>query len=400
MALRSAQNSKGEAMQFEFDELGLAVQETARRFADEKLLPFYQAREAVDHFDRDVLKEMGALGLVAPDLPEEFGGIGAPGLIQGAVIEEIGRGDLNIAYVQLLGSLIGGVIARFAPKELASEYLPGLVAGELIPCLGLTEPRGGTDAANLQLRARKDGDDWIINGEKASISCANQADFVLVAARTGEPNEGARGITAFLIDLNEPGISRSNYKDFGSISVGRGSIWFDNVRVPDARRVGDVGMGFIRVMQGFDYSRALIALQCLGSARASIDETWNYITEREAFGGPLAQFQGVTFPLAEADAQVRAARLLAYECLWLRDHGKPHTKEAAMVKWMGPKVSVDAIHQCLLTHGHLGYSRDLPHQQRLRDVMGLEIGDGTAQVSKMIVARETVGRVAIQYSKK
>ena len=387
-------------MQFEFDEVGQAIQEAARRFADEKLLPFYQSREAVDHFDRDLLKEMGGLGLVAPDLPEQYGGIGASGLTQGAVIEEIGRGDLNIAYIQLLGSLIGGVIAQFASKDLATQYLPKLAAGEIIPSLGLTEPRGGTDAANLQLRARRDGSDWIIDGEKASISCANQADFVLVAARTGDVNEGARGITAFLIDLDAPGVSRSNYNDLGSISVGRGSIWFDSVRVPDRRRVGDVGMGFIRVMQGFDYSRALIALQCLGSARASIDETWSYITDREAFGGPLAQFQGVTFPLAEADAQVRAARLLAYECLWLREQGKPHTKEAAMVKWMGPKISVDAIHQCLLTHGHLGYSRDLPHQQRLRDVMGLEIGDGTAQVSKMIVARETVGRVAIQYAKK
>jgi cyclohexanecarboxyl-CoA dehydrogenase len=393
-------NLKGRIMHFEFDEVGEAIREAARRFADEKLLPYYQSREAVDHFDRDLLKEMGGLGLVAPDLPEEYGGIGASGLTQGAVIEEIGRGDLNVAYIQLLGSLIGGVIAQFASKDLATEYLPKLAAGEIIPSLGLTEPRGGTDAANLQLRARRDGTDWIIDGEKASISCANQADFVLVAARTGDVDEGARGITAFLIDLDAPGVSRSNYNDLGSISVGRGSIWFDNVRVPDARRVGDVGMGFIRVMQGFDYSRALIALQCLGSARASIDETWSYITDREAFGGPLAQFQGVTFPLAEADAQVRAARLLAYECLWLREQGKPHTKEAAMVKWMGPKISVDAIHQCLLTHGHLGYSRDLPHQQRLRDVMGLEIGDGTAQVSKMIVARETVGRVAIQYAKK
>ena len=400
MVHRSGMNLKVRIMQFEFDEVGQAIQEAARRFADEKLLPFYQSREAVDHFDRDLLKEMGSLGLVAPDLPEEYGGIGASGLTQGAVIEEIGRGDLNIAYIQLLGSLIGGVIAQFASKDLATEYLPKLAAGKIIPSLGLTEPRGGTDAANLQLRARRDGGDWVIDGEKASISCANQADFVLVAARTGDINEGARGITAFLIDLDAPGVSRSNYNDLGSISVGRGSIWFDSVRVPDTRRVGDVGMGFIRVMQGFDYSRALIALQCLGSARASIDETWSYITDREAFGGPLAQFQGVTFPLAEADAQVRAARLLAYECLWLREQGKPHTKEAAMVKWMGPKISVDAIHQCLLTHGHLGYSRDLPHQQRLRDVMGLEIGDGTAQVSKMIVARETVGRVAIQYAKK
>ena len=387
-------------MQFQFDDVTEAARETARRFADEKLLPHYQAREAVARFDRDLLKEMGDLGLVAPDLAEEFGGIGAPGLTQGAVMEEIGRGDLNIAYVQLLSSLVGGVLAEHAPRALAAEVLPEIAAGRLLPALGLTEPRGGTDAANLQLRARRDGDDWVLDGEKASISCANQADGLLVAARSSAPDSGARGVTAFWVDLNAEGITRTNYNDLGSISVGRGSIWFDGVRVPDSRRVGDEGMGFIRVMQGFDYSRALIALQCLGSARASMDETWPYVTERQAFGRPLAEFQGVTFPLAEADAQIRAARLLAYECLWLRDNDRPHTKEAAMVKWMGPKVSVDAIHQCLLTHGHLGYSRDLPHQQRLRDVMGLEIGDGTAQVSKLIVARETVGRAAVQYANK
>lgn len=386
-------------MRFELDDVTQAIQETARRFADEKLLPHYQAREAEERFDRDVLREMGALGLAIPDLPEEFGGIGASGLTQGVVIEEIGRGDLNIGYVQLLGSLIGGVLARHAPAELAADVLPKMASGDLLAALGLTEPRGGTDAANLQLRARRDGDDWLLDGEKASISCANQADGILVAARSGEPDSGARGVTAFWVDLDAPGVTRTNYNDLGSISVGRGSVWFDQVRVPDRNRVGDEGMGFIRVMQGFDYSRALIALQCLGSARASLDETWPYVTEREAFGRPLAEFQGVTFPLAEADAQIRAARLLAYECLWRRDNDLPHTKEAAMVKWMGPKVSVDAIHQCLLTHGHLGYSRDLPHQQRLRDVMGLEIGDGTAQVSKLIVARETVGRAAVQYAR-
>lgn len=387
-------------MHFKLDDVTEAARETARRFADDKLLPEFQAREAAGMIDRGLLQEMGALGLIVPDLPEEFGGIGAPGLTQGVVIEEIGRGDLSVAYAQLLGSLIAGVVLRHAPPELAAEVLPQMASGQLLAALGLTEPRGGTDAANLQLRARRDGDDWVLDGEKASISCAHQADAILLAARTGAPDSGARGVTAFWLDLTAAGVTRSAYDDLGSLAVGRGSVWFDGVRVPDSRRVGDEGMGFIRVMQGFDYSRALIALQCLGAARASMDETWPYTVEREAFGRPLAEFQGVTFPLAEADAQIRAARLLAYECLWLRDQGLPHTKEAAMVKWMGPKVSVDAIHQCLLTHGHLGYSRDLPHQQRLRDVMGLEIGDGTAQVSKLIIARETVGRAAVQYAAK
>jgi cyclohexanecarboxyl-CoA dehydrogenase len=150
-------------------------------------------------------------------------------------------------------------------------------------------------------------------------------------------------------------------------------------------------------MQGFDYSRALIGLQVLAPARASVDETWQYVTERHAFGNPLARYQGVTEPLAEAQTLTTAARLLCYKTLWLRDNGDNHTSEAAMCKWWAPKVAFDALHACLLLHGHSGYSRDLPHQQRMRDVLGLQIGDGTQQIQKMIIAREKVGRMAVPY---
>ncbi|MBU0789342.1 MAG: acyl-CoA dehydrogenase, partial [Gammaproteobacteria bacterium] len=170
-------------------------------------------------------------------------------------------------------------------------------------------------------------------------------------------------------------------------------------RVPVDHRLGDENKGFVQVMQGFDYSRVLIALQCIGSAQASLDEAWAYTKERMAFGAPLAQYQGVSFPLAEYDTLIAATRQLCYHALELRDAGEAHTAEAAMVKWLGPKTSVDTIHQCLLTFGHYGWSMDLPHQQRLRDVMGLEIGDGTAQVMKLIVARERAGRIAVQYAK-
>jgi cyclohexanecarboxyl-CoA dehydrogenase len=222
----------------------------------------------------------------------------------------------------------------------------------------------------------------------------------VVAARTGTEGEGARGVTAFLVDMHLPGISRAAYNDLGSKAVGRGSVWFEDVRVPAHMMVGDEGAGFTQVMRGFDYSRALIGHMCLGPAQASMDETWPYTLEREAFGRPIAEFQGVTFPLAEFDTQIEAARLLCQKTLWLRDQGLPHTKEAAMCKWWLPKLCTDAIQQCLLTHGHLGYSMDMPHQQRMRDVMGLQIGDGTAQVSKMVIARETVGRAAVQYARK
>ena len=150
-------------------------------------------------------------------------------------------------------------------------------------------------------------------------------------------------------------------------------------------------------MGGFDFSRALIGLQCLAPAAASLAETWPYIVERKAFGSPLAKFEGVTFPLAEAETLLEAARLLCYKTLWLRDQDKPHTAEAAMCKWWGPKLAFEIIQSCLLSHGHAGYSTDSPHQQRMRDVLGLQIGAGTAQIMKMIIAREKVGRVAVPY---
>ncbi len=370
----------------------LAFQQTAERFAREKLAPRFMAREAEGCVDRALVQEMGSLGLIGPDLPEQYGGLGASAETTGMVIEALAYGDLNVSYVSLLASLNGQIIARHANPALAKHWIGRAVAGEALLALALTEPRGGSDAAKLMLSARRDGDHYVINGEKSSISMADQADAAVVFARTGTVEAGARGVSAFLVPMDLPGISTSRFNDLGSKAVGRGSIFFDDVRVPVDHRLADEGMGFVQVMQGFDYSRALIGLQCCAAAQASLDESWKYVTEREAFGAPIAQYQGVTFPLAEGEGLIAAVRQLCFHTLRLRDTGAAHTAEAAMCKWLGPKTAVDVIHQCLLTHGHYGWSLDLPHQQRLRDVMGLEIGDGTAQIMKMIVARTRTGR--------
>jgi cyclohexanecarboxyl-CoA dehydrogenase len=381
-----------------FDDDQIALRDMTRRFARERLKPDYQKREAQEGIDRALLKEMGALGLIGVDLPEKYGGMGLSGLTAGLVIEEIAYGDFNVSYVQLLDSMFGTLIHRNARPELAQKWIPPLVAGDALMALGLTEPRGGSDAANLELKARRDGDVYVLSGEKTSITFCEQADSIILFARTGAAREGARGVTAFLVPLDLPGIQCTRFNDLGSKIIGRGSIFFEDVRIPAENRIGDEGKGFTQVMQGFDYSRILIALQCIAAAQASIDETWAYIKERRAFGAPLAQYQGVTFPIVEFETQLAACRQLCYHGLALRDAGLPHTAEAAMVKWMAPKTAFDAIHQCILTHGHAGWSMDLPHQQRLRDAMGLEIGDGTAQIMKLIVARERVGRVAVQYA--
>lgn len=378
---------------FDTEELD-QIRDLARKFAQDRVAPGYMAREKAGTFDMELVREMGALGLIGPELPEECGGMGAEYLYSGAIIEEIGKADFTFGYVPLLASLNGHILATFAQKHIAAEWLPKLTAGELMLAIALTEPKGGSDAANLGLKMERVGDHYVLNGEKTSISANQIAKGVITFARTGRPEDKARGVSAILVPLDAPGITTSKFSNMGQNSVGHGSIWFDNVKVPADHLLGDEGKGFAQVMQGFDFSRSLIGLQALGAARASLDETWAYIGERRAFGKPLGAFQGVTHQLADFDTKVEAARLMSYNALWLKDRGLPHTAEAAMTKWWPPLLAYEAIHACLLIHGHAGYSDTLPFQQRLRDVLGLHIGDGTAHIMKNIIARERAGREA------
>jgi cyclohexanecarboxyl-CoA dehydrogenase len=384
-------------MDFAFTEEQLAIREAVSRYGSERLAPGYMQREKTG-FEPGLIQEMGGLGYIAPEMPEDMGGAGLDAVTAGVIVEEIAYHDFNASYVQLMGSLCATILTRHAQPDLAREVVGHICRGEILVGLGLTEPGGGTAAANLKLRATRKGDVYVLKGEKASASFAAHMHKIVVFARTGSQEDRAKGISAFLVDMDSPGISRLPYDDLGTRAVGRGSVFFDDVEVPAGRMLGDENRGFGQVMAGFDYSRGLIGLQCLGAARASLEETWAYVTEREAFGRPLAKFQGVTEPLAEFETLMEACRLLCFKTLWLRDRGLPHTSEAAMVKWWAPKLAFDVIHQCLITSGHYGYSTDLPHQQRLRDVLGLQIGDGTAQIQKMIISREKVGRVAVPYA--
>jgi len=384
-------------MDFSFTPEQEAVRDTARRFARDRLDPLYARHDRDGRFDRALVRDMGALGLIAPELPEELGGLGLGYVTAGLIIEEIAAGDFNVAYTQLLASLNGHILAEFAEPALSRAWLPALMRGEIIVALALTEPYGGSDAAQLRLKITREGEHYVLNGEKTSISMADRADAAVLFGRTGTPEQGAGGVTALLVDLSSPGIAKSHFEDHGQRSIGRGSLIFENVRVPVANRLAEEGGGFRQVMQGFDFSRALIGLQCLAVARRSLDETWAYVQERHAFGQPLSAFQGVSHMLAEQDTYLSAARLLCLQTLWLKDAGRPHTAEAAMVKWWAPKLAYEAIHQCLLVHGHAGYSRDLPYEQRLRDVLGLQIGDGTAQIMKTVIARARAGRRNVPY---
>lgn len=384
-------------MEFGFTEEQQAFRDTAHRFAAEKLLPRYQQREKEGRFEDGLLTDMGALGLLGADLPQEYGGSGVDAVTAGLLIERAGWGDLSVSYIPLLTSLLGDIVAKHATPDLKNACLPKIISGEQVIALGLTEPRGGSDAANLIVKAEQRGSGYVLNGEKTSISCAAQSDWIIALARTSGEADGARGVTAFLVPMDAPGISTSSFDDVGSTAVGRGSVFFDDVQVDKDQMLGAEGAGFKEVMAGFDYSRALIGLQVIGCAKASVDETWEWVQQRHAFGNPIARYQGVTEPLAVAETKLRAAELLCYQTLWLRDQGMKHTAEAAMCKWFAPQTAFEAAHQCVLLHGHTGYDKSTPHQQRLRDIMGLQIGDGTAQIQKMIIAREKIGRVAVPY---
>ena len=372
------------------DELQVLA-ESARRFADERIKPGFLERDKTRVLDRTLLREMGGLGFVCPELPEAFGGLGMSTIAAGVIHEAIARADLSFSYLNLLASLNGQILSTYGQAEVTKPWLQKLVAGEAICAIALTEPRGGSDAANLRLRIERDGDEYVVNGEKTSISAADQADISVVFGRTGLPESGAHGVTALLVPMGTPGITTNRYDCHGQRAIGRGSIFFDNVRVPVSHRLGEENKGFVQVMHGFDFSRALIGLQVLAVARVALDETWEYITQRQSFGQPLSAFQGITHPLAQFDTEVEGARLLCFQALWLKDRGLPHTAEAGMAKWWGPKLAYDVIHQCLLCHGHGGYDRGLM-EQRLRDVLGFQIGDGTAQIMKTIIARARAGR--------
>lgn len=376
------------------DEDVQALAEHTRRYAQERIAPGFLERDRTRVLDRGLMREMGAMGLIAPELPEALGGQGAGRVAAGVIHEEIARADLSMSYVNLLGSLNAQILSAHGAPDVVEPWLRGIAAGRTLCAIALTEPRGGSDAGSLRLRIERVDGHYVLNGEKTSISAADQADLAVVFGRTGSVESGARGITALAVPLDAPGVTRTRFDCHGQRAIGRGSLFFENVRVPLGHRLGEENQGFVQVMQGFDFSRALIGLQVLAVARVALEESWEYAAQRQAFGRPLSAFQGVSHPLADFDTQVSAARLLCLHTLWLKDRGAPHTAEAAMCKWWAPRLAYDTIHQCLLTFGHGGYDRG-SMEQRLRDVLGFQIGDGTAQIMKTIIGRDRAGRDAV-----
>ncbi len=361
------------------------------RFARERVAPGYRDRSNSSTYPLDLHQELASLGVLGIGLPEKFGGTGEEDPVTlGIACEELGAADVNLAAAPVIAGLTGAQLALSATAALQERWLPGLIDGTELVAIGLTEPEAGSDAASLRTTAVPVEGGWRITGEKNSVSHLHVAGATLVYARLPGTTRSA-GVSAFVVEADRPGVSTGRFTDMGQGPIGRGTLYLQDVFVPTDNLVGAEGQAFGLVMSHFDYSRAAIGLQCLGAARASLAETYAYVRDRRAFGKPIAAYQGVSLPLAEHATLVDAARWACYRTLWLRQAGLPHTAEAAMCKWWAPVVAKDAIEACLLTHGHYGWSDELPFQQRFRDVFGYQIGDGSAQIQKQVIASRLIG---------
>ncbi len=371
---------------FLFDEAQEMFRTELRRFGQKELAPGVQERAKQAYYPRELIKKIADLGVLGLNIPAKYGGQEADSVMIGIAIEELGRADSDIGLPVILSAMMGFILKQ-GSEELQAEWLPQIASGEKLACLGMTEAEAGSDLAALKAIAVRDGDHYILNGEKNSTTFGVQADVCVVLAKT-DPKAGAKGMSCFLIPLDLPGVTRTRVPDLGWESVARATIALEDVRVPAGYCIGEEGQGFYMLMEYLDISRVLLTLASLGAAEASLDDAISYAKQRTQFGQPISKFEAVSFKIAEHATLIEAAKLLSYQALWLKDHGLPHAKEAAMCKWFVAQVAVNAIHDVLLIHGHYGYSQELPIELRLRNAIGFELSYGTAEVMKLIIARE------------
>jgi cyclohexanecarboxyl-CoA dehydrogenase len=383
-------------LSFELTEEQQAYRAELARYARARLLPHYRDRAARTEFAWDAHKELAALGVLGIGLPEEFGGAGVGAddpVTLGMATETLAYGDVNVAAAPVQSGLVAAQLGEGGSRAVQEQYIPELVAGDAVSGIAVTEPGSGSDAAGLRTVAEPVPGGWRLTGEKIAITHAICAKTMLIYARHPGSTR-SKGISCFLLPMASPGVSAGHMPGMGCLPLGWGSVAMDSVFVPADHLVGEEGHGFAAAMHHFDFSRSALGLLCLGAARASLDEAARYAQQREAFGQKIGEFQGVSFPLAEHATYLEAARLLCYRALWARQVGQPHTALAAMSKWWPPQVALDAIQAAMKIHGNLGYSTELPLQQRYRDVMAYLVADGTSEIQKRIIAKDVFRTVA------
>lgn len=381
---------------FGFSEAQEMYRREVRQFAQKELAPAARQRAKNDFVPVDILKKLASFGFTGMSLPSEYGGQPIDWVSQGIVIEELARVDLGASTISGISGGVAAFLLKGGSEEMKREWLPQFARGEKVACLAVTEPDAGSDAASLKTKAIREGDYYIIEGEKGPITMGMQADVAMVFAKT-DPEAGARGVTCFMVPVDLPGVKRSKMNHTGWKPTGAASWTFDRVKLPAKYRMGAEGKGFYIVMNEFDIYRIILSLSAMGMAQASLEEAIRYAQQRQAFGQQLSAFEGVSFKIAHHATLIEAGRMLCYRTLWLKDQGQKHTKESSMAKLICPQIALNAIHDCLLIHGHIGYSTEAPYEQRMRDTIGFEIADGTAEIMKTVLVREILGAEFLPY---
>ena len=371
------------------------VQALAREIAEREIAPRAAELNERHEVPRDAIAALAETGLLGVTIPEEYGGPGLDATSLCLVVEELARADAGTSVaVAVQNGLVASPIVRAGTDEQKARWLPRLASGDLIGCYALTEPGAGSDTASLRTRAeRAEGDDgWTISGSKQWITNGGFADLFVIFARTGGP--GARGVSAFVSE-SAPGLTVSReMPKMGLHTSSTVELAFDGLHVADDAMLGPENEGLKLALATLDGGRITIAAQACGIAQAALELAVSYATERQAFGGPIARFQGLQFPIADLAAALDAARLLTYDAAALRDAGQPHGPAGAKAKLFASSVAVQAANVAVQTLGGYGYSAEYPAERLYRDAKITEIYEGTSEIQRIVIARDLFGDAA------
>ena len=376
-------------MELTLPESHRALQASLREFCEEKVKPFARAWDHQERFPAEVVKELGELGALGILVSEEFGGAGMDSLAVAVAVEEVARFDGSLALTVASHNGLGTSHLRvFGSDAQRRRYLPKLASGEWLGAWGLTEPGSGSDAAGMKSTAVRKGDRWVLNGTKMFITQGKVGQVFVVLALT-EPERRQKGITAFILERGMPGFSqRPIHGKLGMRSSDTGELVMENVEVEDTQRLGELGMGFVNTLQILDRGRITIGALSLGLARGALEESLAYARERKAFGKPIADYEAIRWMLADIKTELEAARLLVHRAATLADAGRPFTREASIAKLFASEVANRACNKAVQIHGGYGYTREFPVERYLRDAKLCEIGEGTSEVQRTVIARE------------
>jgi alkylation response protein AidB-like acyl-CoA dehydrogenase len=372
------------------------IRQAARDFAQKEIAPIAAEHDESGEFPSETIKKMGAMGFMGIEVPEDYGGAGMDTLAYVLALEEINKVDASHGTIMSVNnSLYCYGLLKYATEDQKQKYLVPVASGEKIAAYSLTEPMSGSDAGTMRSRAVRDGDQYVINGRKSWVTSAPVADIVLLFTMTA-PEKLHKGITAFLIDTDQPGFSRGRKEPkLGIRASATSEIVFDDYRVPVENRLGEEGDGFKIAMSVLDAGRIGIGAQALGIAQAAYYASLEYAREREAFGQKIGQFQGIGFKLADMKTRIEAARLLVYNAAHAKERskttGERFTLEASMAKLFAAETAMFCANEAVQIHGGMGYSKELPVERYFRDAKITEIYEGTSEIQRLVIARMETG---------